>query len=196
MVVEHDVATLGIAHTAVHLQILEVGARSSLLQAEYIALADTFQYVGRAFLIRVLIFCIRNGVGQRGVVHALTDDRYVWRIHINGWVGITLTVTASYLAVFVSRNLVVALLDEDAETLAGICALGCCCKCCLEVAVGWDDEVVESLGYSWLGLGSEVQNDCLVCSIVCQIGYRTCSEFEGISRSVVQAFVCEGDGLA
>ena len=25
---------------------------------------------------------------------------------------------------------------------------------------------------SWLGLGSEVQNNCLVCGIVCQVGFK------------------------
>ena len=46
LVVEYDVATFGITHTAVHLQILEIGVCCSLLQAEYVTLADTFQYVG------------------------------------------------------------------------------------------------------------------------------------------------------
>ena len=35
-------------------------------------------------------------------------------------------------------------------------------------SVGFD-EVVECFGYCWLGLGSEVQNDFLVCGIVVQV---------------------------
>ena len=87
-------------------------------------MSDTFQYVCHAETV-VALHC-RYCIGDRGVLVAFTDDRNVRSVQISRSTWILLAIDTSHHAVRVGRNLVVALLDEDAETLAGISTLGSC----------------------------------------------------------------------
>ena len=126
LIVEYDVTTLAVAHAAVHLDVLEVGVCCTAFQAQYITTSDTFQYV--CDIVAIAAFYCWYGIGDRSILIAFTDDRYIRSIHIGGSTWILLAINTSHHAVRVGRNLIVALLDEDAETLAGISTLGCCSK--------------------------------------------------------------------
>ena len=196
LVVELNVASLGIAHGTLDGEVLHVGVVRTALQTEHVALADT---LGDVSAVRLIL--VGHLVRDDGLRHVLTDDGHVRSVQICsrvGKLGVFLVVHLANLLVagVVAFQYVVALLDEDAVALSLVGTLCSGCKGFDEGSVGRNDEVVHCLCHYRTGLGFECYAYRLGELVVREVADAVGRQCECVLRVILQCLVFKRNGLA